>query len=155
MKKVFLLLILPLLLSCSDDSSFTQLDEEAIQKLRRTYVNGWLANDSETVLSIFEEDAVIVPSGLSPIKNISNIERYWFPNDSSVTTIHSYEIELMELRGTDSMAFTLEKGILNFSYEKGDFSMTKTSTSHASTVYKKNQNGNWKIISRMWTTLKE
>lgn len=155
MKKVFLLLILPLLLSCSDDSSFTQLDEEAIQKLRRTYVNGWLANDSETVLSIFEEDAVIVPSGLSPIKNISNIEKYWFPNDSSVNTIHSYEIELMELRGTDSMAFTLEKGILNFSYEKGDFSMTKTSTSHASTVYKKNQNGNWKIISRMWTTLKE
>ncbi len=155
MKNFLLLLMVIGVFSCSDQNGFTDADEQTIKEIRRNYINGWLANDSETVLGLFTEDATIVPSGLSPIKGVSEIEKYWFPNDSSITTIHSYEIELLELVGTDSIAYTLERGVLNFSYEKGDFSMSKESTSHATTVYKKNQEGKWKIISRMWTSLNQ
>ena len=117
-------------------------------------MSGWLAGDSETVLGLFAKDATIIPDGMAPINGLEAIEDYWFPNDSSKTVIHSYEVELIDLRGTDSMAYSLEKGVLNFTYAKGDFSMSRESTSHATTVYRKDQSGSWKIISRTWTQLK-
>ncbi|WP_436515919.1 YybH family protein [Ekhidna sp. To15] len=153
MKTIFLALLVSSIFSCSEQGSFDVSDEEAINRIRRNYVNGWLADDSETVVGLFAKDAVIIPSGLSPIKGSEKIENYWFPNDSSKTIIHSYSVELLDLQGTDSMAYSLEIGTLNFTYTSGDFSMTKESTSHATTVYKKNDDGNWLIVSRMWTSL--
>lgn len=153
--RFFILFLAIFIASCSSDRSFTKVDDAAIEKIRRDYVNGWLANDSETVLGLFESDAIIIPSGLDPIQGIEAIENYWFPKDSSETTIHSYSIELLDLKGTDSMAYTLEKGILNFTYTNGDFTMTRESISHATTTYRKNDQGKWKITSRMWTSLNQ
>ncbi len=153
MKNILILLLMLTGMSCTKRESFTSKDIEAIDQIRRDYVNGWLANDSETVLGLFSDDAIIIPSGLSPIKGKDKIEDYWFPNDSSETIIHSYTVELLDLQGTDSMAYSLEIGTLNFTYTQGDFTMTKESTSHASTVYKKNMEGSWVVISRMWTSL--
>lgn len=153
--RFFVLFLIVASASCSSDRAFTEIDNDSIEKIRRDYVNGWLANDSETVLGLFENKAVIIPSGFEPIKGIEAIENYWFPNDSSETIIHSYSMELLDLNGTDSMAYTLEKGILNFTYSKGDFIMTKESTSHATTTYRKNEEGTWKITSRMWTSLNQ
>lgn len=153
MRIPFYVLLIISIISCSEKKSFEISDEEAINRIRRDYVNGWLANDSETVLGLFTDDALIIPSGLSPIKGKEKIQNYWFPNDSSETVIHSYTVELLDLHGTDSMAYSLERGILNFTYSSADFSMTKESTSHSTTVYKKNNEGNWVIISRMWTSL--
>lgn len=141
--------------SCSNEQPFNSSDANAIDLIRRDYVNGWLAGDSETVMGLFTEHATITPSGLAPLKGKSAIELYWFPKDSSETIIHSYAVQLIDLQGSDSIAYSLEKGVLNFTYTKGDFTMTKESTSHASTIYKKNKEGNWKIISRMWTSLNQ
>ncbi len=152
MKKLSAVVILVLFTSCNSTPS-ESFSQEEIKKIRNAYVSGWLSGDSKTVLGLFHEDATIVPSGMEPIIGLDAIENYWFPNDSSVTTIHSYKIELIDLDGTDSMAYTLEKGELSFTYTKGDFTMSKTSISHATTVYKL-QNDQWKIISRMWTQLK-
>lgn len=153
MKYVLTLLVIAIACSAPTSEKFSQQDRETINKIRMDYVKGWLANDKETVLNLFHEDATIVPSGLPPIQGMNEIEEYWFPNDSSVTTIHSYDITLNTMAGTDSMAYSLEKGVLNFTYEKGDFSMKKISISHATTVYKKQADGSWKIISRMWAQL--
>lgn len=156
MRSIIAILLISLLASCTEyEGGFTDEDKKEVNQIRRDYVNGWLANDKETVLGLFKDDATIVPSGLFPISGMEEIELYWFPNDSSMTTIHSYEIELLDLQGTDSIAYSLEKGILNFTYAKGDFTMTKESTSHATTIYQKNLEGNWKIISRMWTSLNQ
>lgn len=154
--KIITLLILITLFSCGQNADIiSEQDKESIDEIRRNYINGWLAGDAETVLNLFEENATIVPSGMAPITGIDQIEAYWFPNDSSITTIHSYEVELIELSGSNGFAYSLEKGTLNFSYEKAEFSMTTTSVSHASTVYRKSENGEWKVISRMWTQLNQ
>ncbi|WP_424963991.1 YybH family protein [Ekhidna sp.] len=149
------MILLIVLISCnqSTQSGFSEEDQKTIEQMSKTYVNGWLTNDKATVLNLFHSDASIIPSGMAPIQGKDAIEAYWFPTDSSTTTIHSYEVELLKLQGADSMAYSLEKGVLEFTYEKGDFSMSKTSISHATTVYKKKINGEWKILSRMWTQL--
>lgn len=152
MRLFILVLFVTLIPSCSNDKN--DYSESAINEIRKSYVNGWLAGDKETVLALFSNDATIIPDGMEPINGLEAIENYWFPNDSSSTIIHSYEVELIDVDGTDSMAYSLEKGVLNFTYTKEDFTMTKESTSHATTVYIKDKSGSWKIISRMWTQLK-
>ena len=154
--KIILLLIIFTLISCDQNADkLSEEDKASIEDIRRSYINGWLAGDAETVLNLFESNATIIPSGMLPITGINQIEDYWFPNDSSITTIHSYEVELLELSGSNDIAYSLEKGTLNFSYEKAEFSMTTTSVSHASTVYRKSENGEWKVVSRMWTQLNQ
>ncbi|WP_420315730.1 YybH family protein [Ekhidna sp.] len=152
----YLIILIVLISSCSEPSpqGFTEDDQQIVNQMRIDYVDGWLSNDEKKVLDLFHREATIIPSGLSPIQGIQDIKNYWFPNDSSTTTIHSYDVELLNLKGTDSMAYSLEKGILNFTYTKADFTMTKSSTSHASTIYQKGDDGSWKIISRMWTQVK-
>ena len=139
-------------ISCSSDThTFTPSDRDAIDEIRMNFTNGWLANDSQTILDLFEKDATIIPGGLSPIIGKERIKEYWFPEDSSETTIHTYSVQLLELNGTDSMAYSLEKCILNFNYILNDLRNTRKSIFHVSTVYRKNHDGDWKIISRMWT----
>ncbi|SNS83004.1 Ketosteroid isomerase homolog [Ekhidna lutea] len=152
--RFFIILLLSFACATQPERTFSEQDKSSINQIRENYVSGWLARDSETILGLFSKDATIIPDGMSPINGLKAIEGYWFPNDSSSTTIHSYEVELLDLAGTETMAYSLEKGTLNFTYTKGDFTMTKSSTSHASTIYQKGNDGSWKIISRMWTQLK-
>lgn len=155
MRLIISVVLVSLLFSCTKENKFTKSDEEAINRIRKEYVEGWLDNDTNKILNLFAEDATIVPSGLFPMVGKEQIQKYWFPDNGSATTIHSYAVELLDLQGTDSMAYSLEKGILNFTYTFNEFNMTKESTSHATTIYQKNQEGNWEITSRMWTSLNE
>ncbi|WP_421762607.1 YybH family protein [Ekhidna sp.] len=149
------LALLCFLISCSGERQFSNEDRDAVDQIRKDYVAAWLDNDRQKILSLFNEKATIVPSGLFPMQGIEQIEKYWFPDNGSTTTIHTYAVELIDLQGTDSMAYSLEKGTLNFTFTFNEFTMTKESTSHATTIYQKNKEGNWEITSRMWTSLNE
>ncbi|WP_425391906.1 YybH family protein [Ekhidna sp.] len=155
MRYLLLLISTIFLFCCSEKVEFSDRDRAAVEQIRKDYVSGWLQNDQKKILTLFNENATIVPSGLFPMKGIEQITKYWFPDNGSTTTIHSYAVELINLKGTDSMAYSLEKGTLNFTYTFNDFTMTKESTSHATTIYQKNKDGKWEITSRMWTSLDE
>ncbi|MEM9052415.1 MAG: hypothetical protein AAGC47_10220, partial [Bacteroidota bacterium] len=58
------------------------------------------------IMSLFEEGARIQPSGLAPIEGIDHIELFWFPNDSSKTTIFEYKTELVALKMMDTLALS-------------------------------------------------
>ncbi|MEO9484464.1 MAG: nuclear transport factor 2 family protein [Ekhidna sp.] len=156
MRVIQIICIAALLGSCGDrKSAFSERDLDAVNQIRRDYINGWLAGDSETVLGIFAEDATIIPSGVSPIVGKGEIKKYWFPNNGSETIIHSYEVDLLELHVSDSMAYSLEKGTINFTYTFGEVTMTKETTSYASSIFRKKSEDRWEVISRMWTTKNE
>jgi ketosteroid isomerase-like protein len=147
-----------MLLSCSNQSkTATALSSKDINKIRavnRSYMNGWLNNDTTAILDLFLNNATIIPSGLNPQKGRKELKEFWFPKDSSETVINKYEIEILDLQGSNDFAYTLEKGFLSFSYKKGDFSMSKETNAHATTVYRRQKNGEWKILTRMWTDIR-
>jgi ketosteroid isomerase-like protein len=134
-------------------SNLSNDDIEQIKKINSDYTNGWLDNDAEKVLGLYSESATIIPSGLSPIQGKEAIKEFWFPNDGSTTVIHYYNLEILDISGTNDLAYTYEHGNLSFTYEKEDFRLDRKAESHAITIYKKNESGEWKVRKRIWTDL--
>lgn len=139
----------------NEDLSLSAEDIEQIREISKDYTDGWLANDSEKVLGLYVDSATIIPSGLMPIKGKEAITDFWFPNDSSKTTIHYYDLDILDISGASNMAYTYENGKLSFTYEKGDFRMDREAESFAITIYKKTVSGEWKITKRIWTDMKK
>ena len=105
------------------------------------------------MLGLYADSATIIPSGFLPRQGKKEIADFWFPNDSSITTIHYYDLEILDINGNSKIAYTYENGKLSFTYIKGDFRLDREAESHAITIYKKNESGEWKIVKRIWTDL--
>lgn len=129
-------------------------DETKIRNINKSYVSGWLSSNQLEVLDLFLDDATIVPSGMAPKKGKNALKEFWFPNDGSETTIHNYDVEILDLQGSGNLAVTLERGSLSFSYKKGDSQISRQSQAHATTVYERQAGGEWKVRTRMWTDIK-
>jgi ketosteroid isomerase-like protein len=146
-----------LTLQCSDlkqPTELSQVDRKIITAMMKDYQNGWLANDSSTVLALFADTATLIPSGMKPIRGKKEMTQFWWPNDSSKTTIDKYEIQVLEINGSNEWAYAYENGKLSWSYEKGDFKMSKDQESYEITVFRKSSS-NWFIVKRIWTDLKK
>lgn len=136
-----------------EDCNISAEDIEQIRGISKDYTNGWLENDSEKVLGLYTDSAIIIPSGLMPIEGKKAISDFWFPNDSSTTVIHYYDLEILEISGTANQAYTYEHGKLSFTYEKDDFRMDRDAESYAITVYEKIAPKEWRISKRIWTDM--
>ncbi|MEQ9266480.1 MAG: hypothetical protein RLN81_14720 [Balneolaceae bacterium] len=150
------LLILIVLVCCSDHriNELSIQDLEQIKRINYEYVEGWLENDSSKILNLYLDSATISPSGLQPKRGKKEITDFWFPDDSSTTTIHFYDLETLDIYGANDLAYTYEKGHLSFTYQKDDFVLNRESKSYATTIYRKTETGEWKVQYRMWTDMK-
>ncbi len=137
-----------------ESSYLSASDIEQIREINRNYTQGWIENDSAKVLGLYTDSATIIPSGLLPLNGKKAITEFWFPNDSSTTVIHYYDLEIIDINGSSNFAYTYEYGKLSFTYEKDDFKLDREAESHAITIYKKVKSREWKIVKRIWTDLK-
>jgi ketosteroid isomerase-like protein len=156
MPRLFFICTVILFVSCNqapDSNNELGADEKKrITGMIETYRNAWLKNDSSTILDLFADTATIIPSGMNPIRGKSAIIQFWWPNDSSKTSILSYDINVLETSGSSNMAYILEEGKLCWSYQKGNSKMTTNQRSYEITIFKK-ADKEWKIIRRLWTDL--
>jgi uncharacterized protein (TIGR02246 family) len=129
-------------------------DEALIRAVNRKYVNEWLKNNEQGVLSLFTDDATLAPSGMNPIKGKKEIKKFWFPADGSVTTIEKFTNDIQHVFIDGDIGETSQLDHLVWSYKKGATSMRKEQWGFATTVYKKQTNGEWKIIHQMWKDYK-
>ena len=149
MQKVICISLAALLCSCNNQVSG---DEKKLSELHHQYVNAWLANDKQGVLSLFTDDSRLQPSSLCPIKGIGKIEEFWFPNDGSVTTINTFKTELVVLSIRDTLAFATHTTFLDWSYKKDTTRMHVAQTGIATSIYSL-RNNEWKIWRQMWSDL--
>lgn len=126
-------------------------DEQAVRDIHQAYVEGWKKMDEVQVLALFEEGARIQPNRMSPIEGKEAIRSFWFPDDGSITRIHRYETDLMFVEVMDSLAVSTQKSLLDWSYEQDTFQMARIQRGLATTLYRKQSDGHWKIWRQMWT----
>ena len=124
--------------------------EQAIRSINEAYVNAWLQNNKKGVLDLFEDDATLAPSGLNSIKGKEEMTNFWFPNDSSVTTIQQFTNDIQFVSIENDWAYTTQKTFLSWSYVKGDFKLARDQKGFAMTIYRKQNDGGWKIMHQMW-----
>jgi ketosteroid isomerase-like protein len=149
MRRIFLYFAFIICAGCNQTDSSDEID---LKQIHREYVEAWLANDKQRILTLFTEDARLQPSSLCPIKGMNKIEAFWFPNDSSVTTIKKFETELLNLTVRDTVAFATHSTFLDWSYEKDTVRMNVEQRGISTSVYAK-RNHEWKIWRQMWSDL--
>lgn len=125
-------------------------DENAIRQINEKYVNAWLQNDQAGVLDLFEDNATLAPSGLNSVKGKAAITNFWFPNDSSITTIHQFTNDVQFISIEKDIGYSAQKTFLSWSYLKGDYKLARDQKGLAMTIYRKQDDGHWKIIHQMW-----
>lgn len=128
--------------------------EDSIRSMHNKYVESWLKGDERGVLELFEAEAVITPSGMAPIKGTDAIRNFWFPKDTSVTTIHEFKNDILSFSQDGAMAHTSQKTFLSWSYVKGDLKIAKDQWGYAMTVFRRQANGEWKIWRQLWTDVR-
>jgi uncharacterized protein (TIGR02246 family) len=150
MKKLIILFILCVAGECAPRNEA----QTEIERINSDYVRFWLEGNSDGVLSLFTEDSMLQPSGLSPVKGITAINAFWFPNDSSITTIHKFDSRMINLEVQGDLAHSTQETFLSWSYEKGDTRLSREQNGVALTVYQRQQDGRWKIWRQLWTDTK-
>lgn len=78
-------------------------EEVQILNLHKDYVEGWNEMNEEKVMNLLEENAMIQPNRLAPIIGKEKIREFWFPKDSSITSIIKFETEVISLNFRDTI----------------------------------------------------
>lgn len=125
-------------------------DESKIRSINKTYVEEWLKNNENGVMNLFTADASIAPSGMKTLKGANEIKSFWFPKDGSVTKILEFTNEIQNIHIDNDIAQTSSLSHLVWDYKKGNTYLKKEQWGFASTIYKKQADGEWKIIHQMW-----
>ena len=129
-------------------------DHAALQALEEAYVEAWLADDTLSVLSTLDAQAVLMPGGQEPINGLNNIRQFWWPDDGSRTDITQYTITIDEIAGSGDLAYSRARGDLSFTYEQDGTTSALESTAISLTVYRRQADGSWRILRRMWAPLR-
>ena len=75
-----------------------QHDIEALKALDQSYATEWIEGDTEGVLSLFTEDATLVPHhGDAPIKGKQAIREFWFNPAYPPTVIAEWKRQASEI----------------------------------------------------------
>ena len=134
--------------------TLTDGDRAAIQTLEDAYAAAWLASDTLGVLDMLDPAAVLLPGGQEPVVGLDAIRAFWWPRDGSRTVITRYVSTLDELEGTADLAYSRGRGELAFTYEQGGTTSALESTAISLTLYRRQQDGTWRILRRMWAPLR-
>ena len=148
-------LIIPLLLvwGCNQADTGNNAAEAEIRQIHTEYVQGWLAMDEEKIMGLLEENARIQPNSLKPVEGKNQIRNFWFPRDSSKTTVNDFQTELISLKILDTLAVSTHTSTLDWTYKKDTLSFGMSQNGINTTIYRKQMDGTWKIWRSMWSDI--
>jgi uncharacterized protein (TIGR02246 family) len=125
---------------------FTEKDEAEIRSISRQYVEAWLAGDSEKVLSLYTDDAVLIPHhGETPVEGKENIRLFWFNPTYTPTKVEEMENNIAEVEGSKDLAFLRGRGRLIY-VQQG---VRYQNAGNFINILKRTPSG-WKIYRHMW-----
>ena len=122
-------------------------DREAVIRVSREYRDAWLANDSGRIMATLAPEAVLLPSGMTPIEGTAAIRKFWF-GSGPATTVTAMEQAVDRVTGAADVAVVRGQGTLT--YRIGD-NAPVTQHSWFINVLRRQRNGRWLIVERGWS----
>ena len=134
-------------------SGFSPADEARVRAVNEAYADAWRKNDPAAVRATLLPDAVLIPQGNAPVRGREAIDRFWWPADGPKTTVSGFTITTEEVGGSGSMAFVRGSFRLDFSYEDGGKTISRTNRGNYLNLFSRDAKGAWRISHRMWSDL--
>ncbi len=144
--------VLGLLAACSATRPpLSEADVSAIRTVLEAYATGWHAEDPErAILSLFEDDAVLLPHhGAPQVEGKENIRRHFWPAGLTGFRVNSYEFEVMEIAGEAGLAYSRGRYAISFSFEEAGERRTLNNEGNYLMLFRKS-GGDWKIARYIW-----
>ena len=78
-----------------------------------------------------------MPNGREPVIGKKAMIGFWWPGDSSKTTIDNYNIKVKEVNGGGNWAYAMEEGTLMWNYTEGYTMFSRKQRSFEISVFHK------------------
>lgn len=93
-------------------------DVAALHALDQAYASEWMRGSPESVLSLFVDDATLVPHhGDAPVVGKEAIRRFWFNPDYPPTVVVEWQRETKEVVVSGDMAIVRGRSLLSWEYQ--------------------------------------
>ena len=93
-------------------------DAEALKALDQAYVDAWMAGDADGVMTLFTEDATLVPHhGDTPILGKKAIRNFWFDPSYPPTVIPQWQRKPLEVIVEDDIGILRGRARLVWEYD--------------------------------------
>jgi uncharacterized protein (TIGR02246 family) len=150
---VFPLAAAALALGLGISSGLPPSDEARVREVNEAYARAWRKNDPDAVRSTLRPDAVLIPQGNAPVRGMEAISRFWWPAEGPAATVTGFTITTDEVGGSGSTAFARGSFRLDFSYEDGGKTVSRTNRGNYLNLFSRDARGEWRISHRMWSDL--
>jgi uncharacterized protein (TIGR02246 family) len=132
-------------------SSLTNADIEAITAVNLSYASAWLLDDRELILSLFTDEAVLLPHhGDPPVIGVAAIRGHFWPADAAPFQITSFTMDPVEISGSGDHAATWGKVSIAFTFEVAGEVISYANSGNYLMVFKRNTEDQWHIARYIW-----
>lgn len=154
--RLVIFIIAGLLSSCNTNKTNTSIgeDKKKILELHERYRQYWLENDSAKVVSLFSDDAAIIPPNNKGefAKGKKEIGAWWFTSNGDTTypiTGFDYNYDSLILIESDHAVLEGTSTVKWVTKAKDAVVSSAVSSSNYVSVFKK-ENGEWKYFRQVW-----
>lgn len=126
----------------------SESDLVAIERLEKTYVEGWFDEDPQTmVLSAFEENAIFIPHhGDLPVIGKNNLKEFFWPNNNG-GFVHSFNHYRDTIEGSGNLAWIRGRFDIKYSWIEQKDTTTTINEGNYVMIVRKQENDQWKIAT--------
>jgi ketosteroid isomerase-like protein len=127
-------------------------EKSSVLAVKEKYRTEWLKNNADGVVSVFSDDAVLLPpNGVKPVEGKQAIKAYWFPPADTLTIIDEFVLQTDELYGVGDLAY--ERGIStvtwHMEHRRTNFNKAYISKGSYVTIYRRVGHA-WKMKHQIW-----
>ena len=148
LRRLALFLLVALVAACASSAPTSPDDgsQAPVRAADQAYADAWLSNSRAQIEATLTDDAVLIPSGMTP-KEGPAIQAFWWPDDSPPTTVTVFELDQREVRRTGEQGYVRGSFELEFEY---DGSVYRNGGEYLS-ILRVDADGVWRIAVRMWS----
>jgi ketosteroid isomerase-like protein len=151
---VILAMLIFTILACNPHHN-QQLDLESVRKFVETQNAKWFTAvsryDVATLLTIYTEDATLMPPNFPMLKGSRQIKAYYDRMSSKGIRISKAVMNTLELTGRDSTVYEIGQYIMDI--ERPEMPIV-SDTGKYNTIWKLQYDGSWKIYADCWNSNK-
>ena len=127
-------------------------EHKNVLAVQKKYAAGWSNDDPELVMSVFAEEAVLIPHhGHSPLVGKNAIRDFFWPKQGPKTSTNSFEEEYDEVRIDGKLGYIRGRFKLSFTIQEseGNQDQSRQNQGNFLVVLRKIDN-QWKVVQRIW-----
>ena len=134
---------------CAQQSVDLEAELSALREAATRYQDAASAKDAMTVVSMYDEDALMIPPSAEMVEGLEGVRGYRFGFIETPGVELEFELIRAEVAATGDMGWTLSIGDITIARPDGPPGRDRVRDFH---TWKKQTDGSWKVVVDIWNS---